>query len=195
MVYTHIVPRSVRPKGFTLVELMVTIAIVAVLAGIGVPSMQELIVNNRMEGTANELVAAINYARTEAVTRGVPVTICRSSDLTATSPDCATSGGWDQGWIVFVDKNGNATRDSSDTVLRVGSATKSMKMTGVTANDLDQYVIYIGTGQRRKSDGALPSAGENTITVCKVGYFSRIVGLNAYGRPSLTKSAARATSC
>ena len=80
--------------GFTLVELMVTITVLAVLLGVGVPSFQATIQGNRITTAANDLVAALQYARSEAVRRGVNVTVCSSND------QATCSGTWTDGWVV-----------------------------------------------------------------------------------------------
>ncbi|TNF61933.1 MAG: prepilin-type N-terminal cleavage/methylation domain-containing protein, partial [Burkholderiales bacterium] len=72
-------------SGFTLIELMVTITVLAVLLGVGVPSFQATIQGNRITTAANDLVAALQYARSEAVRRGVNVTVCSSNDQSTCS--------------------------------------------------------------------------------------------------------------
>ena len=64
-------------SGFTLMELMVTIAIAAILVGIAIPSFTSIIVSNRLTTSANELVTALNLARSEAVKRGMRITFCK----------------------------------------------------------------------------------------------------------------------
>src|SRR5688572_16029390 len=87
-----------RVSGFTLIELMVTIAVASVLLGIAVPSFNQLIVTNRLTAQANEVVSAINFARSEAIKRNTSISFCRTSSATATT--CAASAGNWQDWIV-----------------------------------------------------------------------------------------------
>lgn len=95
---------SVRfPLGFTLVELIITIAIAAILLAVGIPSFQEIIKTNRMAANVNEFIAALNLARSEAIKRGVAVTVCKG-----TSTGCINSSAWQNGWIVFSDSAGTA---------------------------------------------------------------------------------------
>jgi prepilin-type N-terminal cleavage/methylation domain-containing protein len=88
-----------KEAGLTLVELLVTIAVLGVLLGIGIPAFGGLAQDNRLSTTTNRLVGALHLTRSEAVRRNARVTICSSAD----GEYCATEGGWEQGWIVFVD--------------------------------------------------------------------------------------------
>jgi len=87
-----------RRTGFTIVELMIVIAIVAVLSAIAAPSLRDLVKNTRMTSLVNDLMSDLNAARGEAVKRGVRVSICTSNNGTQ-----CTATAWNQGWIVFTD--------------------------------------------------------------------------------------------
>jgi type IV fimbrial biogenesis protein FimT len=100
---------STASGGFTLTELLVAITILAVLIALAAPSFVEAIRNRRLDSQIGQLVYSLNVTRSEAVKRNSPTTICKSANGSA----CATSGEWQQGWIVFVDANGNQVFDGS----------------------------------------------------------------------------------
>jgi len=106
-----------RQTGFTVTELMVVVAIVAILLGIGVPSYRYITNAYLMSAEVNGLLGDLQYARSEAIKEGQTVTTCVSKDGIACTGTGVTA--WANGWIVFSDPNTNATVDAGETVLRV----------------------------------------------------------------------------
>lgn len=129
-----------RSGGFSLVELMITIAVLAVIIAISAPSFTGVFNNNRLTARANELVASLQSARSEALRRNAPVIVCRSEDGAA----CAgAAGNWDQ-WITVV---------GTDEVLRQDSTKAPVELTA------DVHTIsFRGNGVARDSAGALLDA-------------------------------------
>jgi len=125
-------------RGFTLIELLVTIAIAAIVLTIAVPNFIVFVQNNRLTSQANDLVTALNYARSEAIKRGVRVTVCSR----ATDAACAGSTTWDTGWLVFVDTNGNGAVDG-EAVLQVRQPLESGNTMRAAQR---QRVTYQNTG-------------------------------------------------
>lgn len=128
--------------GFTLIELMVVVALAAIMMTLAVPSFQNMIANNRITSHTNELVMAINMARSEAVKRNVRVILCRSADPAASTPSCGGSANdWTTGWLLFASGDANKTyQEGVDTLIRVGEAARTgiqIRTNGTSDNNLE----------------------------------------------------------
>lgn len=111
-------------RGFTLIELIVTMAVLAILVTVGVPGLSGFVVSSRIGGQANEILAGLNLARGEAVRRNQRVIFCPVT-ATAEVPNTAAcanpgSGSW-QGWMVFADANSNGAREAGEELLRAAT--------------------------------------------------------------------------
>lgn len=151
--------------GFTLIEMMVALTIVALLFAIGVPMFRNASLGARLSAGANNLLASVQLARSEAIKRNVPVRLCASSD----GATCAAAGGWEQGWIVIDAAN--------EVIQRQESLPGGYKVTqGGGTTPLTFEPIGIGMGAA-------------TFTVCRndpVGNQERVLSVRATGSAQVT---------
>jgi type IV fimbrial biogenesis protein FimT len=146
-------------RGFTLLELMITIAVAAVLAAIAVPNMRDFMRNNRLTAASNDLLHSFQLARSEAVKRLNVVAVCASANPMAANPAC--SNGAFSGWITFQDSNNNWGLDAGEEILQ-----RQVVADGVTVvNDNDGIVSYASTGFANSTPGESPSSA---IVICDV---------------------------
>ncbi|NOX76092.1 MAG: prepilin-type N-terminal cleavage/methylation domain-containing protein [Gammaproteobacteria bacterium] len=178
--------------GFTLIELIVTLAIGGIVMSIGVPSFIGMTRDNRLISQTNELVANINLARSEAVKRGVRVVLCRSADPSASPPSCGGNANtWTTGWIVFADANNTgAYVAADDTLIRVGQPADSALtvITNAVSNNNLEY----------NADGTTNEGGGTALFVlCDTRGASqgRQIQVNAMGRPRLVKGSDATLNC
>lgn len=97
------VTRTKKHSGFTLIELVITMAIIGILITVGVPNLKSFLQGNRLIAATNELVSALHIARSEAIKLNSRVSICPSTD----GSTCTGGNNWADGWVVFVDADSN----------------------------------------------------------------------------------------
>lgn len=154
-------------------ELMITVSIAAILLAIGVPGMQDFVRNNRRAAEVNNLVATLQVARSEAVSRNKRVGVCSSTD----GANCASSTTWDSGWIAFVDEDNDGTEDDGEEILRVDPAP-----TGMTVRATFASLAYLPNGRVRMFS---PAGTGGDITFCddRGASEARVVQIDLSGRP------------
>jgi type IV fimbrial biogenesis protein FimT len=144
-------------RGFTLIEALVVIAIVAILAAIGAPSLQSMLRNNRLSAAASAMQVSLNLARSEAVTRGANARVTVAANTTA--------GVWANGWTVFLDGTSTANGGVAPTANSASSCASSCVVLLEKAAALDAsisygttgsigYFTYTGTGRLVDASGA-----------------------------------------
>lgn len=159
---------GMRARGFTLVELMVTVVVLVVLVSVAVPSFDNIQLSSRLTSYSTDLVAGSQLARSEAIKRNAPVTLCASSNGTA----CATNGQWEAGWIVI-------------------SGTQVIQKQPATASG---YQMRDSGGLSALTFEATGVGGTAAnITICRaspLGTQERVVKISATGRSSIARTTA-----
>lgn len=174
-----------RNSGFTLHELLISLAIAAALIALALPSFTTLLQNNRLTTLSNEIIATVHYTRSEAIRRGQRVTLCKGT----IEDGCDESTqGWEQGWLVFVDQNNNGLyEDTEETLLRTRHPLDETLQ--INANgQLKYHISFLGDGFSRTASGALPLG---TLAICdqRGNDDARSIIINRSGRPRVEPQA------
>lgn len=165
-------------RGFTLIELMTVLAVLAVLLGLGTASFNRLMETTRLRTLSNDLLNDLRLTRSEAILRGERVVMCAA----IAADTCSNLAGWHQGWLLFQDANNNGWRDADEPVLRVRPAAP-LGWTMAGNSPVARYVSYDALGATRMTGGAFQAG---TVTICRSGASNvpaRRVIINSMGRP------------
>ena len=162
--------------GYTLVELLSTLAIVSIVLGFGAPALKATLTTNRITTSVNALAGSLAYTRSEAVKRNRHVVICKSL---ADTTDCTRQGDWRNGWLVFVDINQNRTLDEGETILGTHSLKQNIQI-DYRAFGSRHYLVYRPSGFTRTN---------GTFTFCDPRFpeTARALIITKTGRPRLSK--------
>jgi type IV fimbrial biogenesis protein FimT len=148
-----------QQTGFTLYELMITVMVVGIILGFGIPNLRNFTLNSRITGTANDLHAAFMMARTEAAHAKTNVTICASADPMGAA-NC--DGTWDQGYVVFIDDDADQVRDAGEAILRSHPPLDTGVMLRVA--NAATYFMYAPTGLGRLDTGGNQALSQ--VVIC-----------------------------
>jgi type IV fimbrial biogenesis protein FimT len=144
--------------GYTLVELLVVMALGTILLSVAVPSMTEMLNTQRSNAAGSAFLSSLNLARVEAIKRNARVVVCKS----AAGLSCDLTGGWNQGRIMFHDVNNNAALDADEQLIeRHGAMPEGLSLTGNT--QVANYVSYSASGSAKLITGAFQAG---TFTLC-----------------------------
>ncbi|MDY1547244.1 GspH/FimT family pseudopilin [Luteibacter sahnii] len=182
-------PRS-SGYGFSLIELVVTLLVFAVLLAIAVPTFSDFMKRNAVAAQTNELLGALRLARSTAVTRGVYVSVCPSSNVASATPTC-TSGGnvYDTGWLVYVNSGPKTAYAAGNEVLQV---TQGMSNASIQGNA--SLITFDARGSSVLGGAQFwvcAKSSSDTVGQSGVRFAGRTVILQSGGRAA---SAALATS-
>ena len=173
----HIEARR-RGAGFSLVEMLVTLLIVAVLLGAAVPGLFNLVEQNRLQTTATRFMNTLMSARSEALKRNQQVVICRSTNGT----DCATTGNWEDGWMTYADLDADGAKDAAEPIIAVHQRLAKADTLRVAAPALQDDIAY-------GSDGTASAPG--VFVVCNREQdttLAREIELSVTGRPYIRRT-------
>lgn len=187
-------------RGFTLIELLVTLAVAAILLSVAVPSFRTFIQNAKINNAADGFLAAIQQARSEAITRGDPVLLCRTGDASsdasslscgANEPDGSSNqtNDWTPGWIMYVKEGytgsggtgGNYSSSTDGEPLKRGQPAPD-GVTITSESDGNQWLAFF-------ADGTLNESGTVEYAVCDgrgaQEDTSKMIVIQSIGRPYL----------
>jgi len=169
---------SGRPAGgFTLIEIMVTVAVVAIVSLVVLSSLRPVLAENRIVLRVNMLTGLLQMARSEAVRRGVDVVICHSRD----GRYCDRRDDWSENWLVFVDINRDRRRDANECIVAFQQAPGNGTRADYRAFGSRHYLTYRPDGRTRTN---------GTFTVCHPEFpaLSRAVIVTKSGRPRISRA-------
>jgi len=175
--------RRSRQCGTTLTQAVVGLAIVTGALRLGLPGVQDILQAAALRAAAEDVLADLRRARAEALVRNRRVTMCKSAD----GESCSTAGGWEQGWLLFHDENGNGRREAGEEAIgRHEALAFHLRLTGNTP--VARYVSYSAVGATRLVGGGFQAG---TLTLCSTTAqpaAARQIILNAVGRPRVQQA-------
>ena len=171
-------------RGFTLIELMITLTVAGILGVVAAPAMSVFLKNSGLRGTAYELMGALTLARGEAIKRGTRAVLCQRAEEQENAPAAAPACGgndWSNGWLVFLDENNDRTfdPDDGDILLDTGSALAH----GIqlrTNTQAGQALTYLPSGAAQ-----ITSAAHFVLCDERQESHGRQVNVSLVGRPVL----------
>lgn len=159
-------------KGFTLIELIITLTIAGILSVIAIPALQQFVASTKLTTATNDLIADLAMSRGEAIRRSKPVIVCASTDGTS----CTASTSFVSGWIIFEDTDTGGTWTTGDVLMRHHEA-----LTGITSVTGSSTLIYSRVGFN--ASGALDQVVLCNSTIHK----ARTISIESTGRSSLSQ--------
>ena len=161
-----------KNSGFTLLEILIALALIAILTALAIPSMRAFSQNDRLTTNINTMIGHLAYARSEAVKRHAQVSICISNDTVG-----CTGGNWEDGWIVYVDADANGTYDAAtvnEDILRVNQALDGNNTLAPTA----AYTTQVTYDNR----GFVTATGGFLLCDDRTGDFGKTITISNTGR-------------
>lgn len=153
-------PNPGRSRGLTLIELMIAVAIAAVLMALAAPNFQQAINGNRLSSAAAEVVGGLQLARSQAIRANRRTVLCRSSDAST----CDTTNAAWPGWIVFTDTDGNGNRNGAEELIAAQAIDAPLQLlASASVVTLAHTITFRGDGTARTAGGGLLNG---SLAVC-----------------------------
>lgn len=175
-----------RQRGFSLAELMVVLAIAAILMAGALPGMSALVRSQQLKAAAHDLLGAIALARSQAVARGSRVEL---------APADPAGIDWSRGWVVFADRDGDRRPGAGDDIISVHAALPQGIAIGSTFPNKRgaDYIAYNGAG-RSCTDTSSLAARWGTLSLFQ-GEHTRRIKINMLGRARLCDPVRHGAAC
>lgn len=168
-----------KQRGFTLVELLMTLSMATILLAIGVPSFRSVIMDNRLAAEANQFVTSVGMARSAAIRFQRTATVCASANFDDPVPDCTASTDWSIGWIVWVDKDRDAATDANEIISVFAPLNDASSFSSASASSFSYDARGFGI------------AGGDDLTLCdnRTAETGRLISVNNTGRTNVSRQA------
>lgn len=179
------IKKSRTQSGFTVIELMIVLVIAGILLAVAIPSMTNIIKNNRMTSRSNDLVAGINIARQVAVSTGVKAIICHTANAHVGNPRCGGGSGssWARGYLVYTVPTNTIVdtprvyNSATDTLIKQVSFGDAESYT-TSHDNANQFIAFSGTGL------LFPDDDTASISLCddRTGEYGTTITVSVAGR-------------
>lgn len=164
--------------GYSIYDMIITSAVAGVV-GLGAVGMNSLVQDARLTTQINQMMGYLNLARSEAIKRGIAVTLCKTED----GAGCASGSEWHKGWIIFVDNNVNHQIDNGETIIQIEQPLDTIALNFAGALNHDRYVTY-------KPDGMVEPNGTFTFCDNRGSNKAKAIILLGTGRPRVSSVSA-----
>lgn len=167
-----------KQHGFTLVELMVAVAISAIALSMAVPALDGFLSGARQTGAINDFVTSVHRARSTAITDNTRITLCPSSD----GANCEDAK-WHEGWIAFADVDNDYTVDENEKVVSVASAAVGVT---IESSEFASGLLYRPNGRVTSDDETAGTFGSFTVCDNRGNRRAKVMIVDFSGRPHLS---------
>lgn len=177
--------RRASSRGFTLIELMIALGLSALLLSMAIPALDQFTTSAKQTGAINDFVSSMHIARSSAITTNFRSTVCASSNGT----NCEAVA-WDEGWIVFGDRDSDQTVDNDERIIAVSGAIEGMS---IQSAEFGGFLMYRPNG-RVMTTSATGNSGQFTVCDNRGSAHAKVLIVDLSGRPRLSQYLADGSS-